>query len=86
MGFMGTWGLYKHSSNQNLPIFIFTWTHKMTFSYLNYNPSNCDWKFSSSGEEMFDEMNKNVCIFFQCAFIAFNFEEVPNDNEDEGIK
>jgi hypothetical protein len=58
----------------------------MTFSYLNHDSSNCDWKSSSSGEEMFDEMNQNVRMFFQCAFIVFNFEEVPNDNEDEGIK
>jgi len=35
----------------------------MTFSYLNHDSSNCDWKSSSSGEEMFDEMNQNVHIF-----------------------
>jgi hypothetical protein len=33
---------------------------------------------------LFDEMDKEVVMFFQCAFIVFNFKYIFNDNEDEG--
>jgi hypothetical protein len=40
---------------------------------------------SSSDEEMlFDEMDQEVVMFFQCVFNALNFEDLLNDHEDEG--
>jgi hypothetical protein len=32
---------------------------------------------------LFDEMDQEVVMFFQCAFIVFNFKYIFNDNEDE---
>jgi hypothetical protein len=33
---------------------------------------------------LFDKMDQGVVMFFQCAFIVFNFKYIFNDNEDEG--
>jgi hypothetical protein len=42
---------------------------------------------SSSDEEMlFDEMDQEVVMFFQCVFNALNSEDLLNDHEDEGIR
>jgi hypothetical protein len=42
---------------------------------------------SSSHEEMlFDEMDQEVVMFFQCVFNALNFEDLLNDHEDEGTR
>ncbi len=46
--------------------------------------SNSSHDSSSSDEEMlFDEMDQKVVMFFQCAFIVFDFKYIFNDNEDE---
>jgi hypothetical protein len=40
---------------------------------------------SLSDEEMlFDEMDQEVVMFFQCVFNAFNSEDLLNDHDDEG--
>jgi hypothetical protein len=42
---------------------------------------------SSSDEEMlFDEMDQEVVMFFQCACNVLNFEDLLNDHEDEGFR
>jgi hypothetical protein len=44
-----------------------------------------EWTFSSDEEMLFDEMDQEVIMFFQCAFNAFNFEDLLNDHEDRGL-
>jgi hypothetical protein len=44
-----------------------------------------EWTSSSDDEMLFDEMEQEVIMFFQCAFNAFNFEDLLNDHEDRGL-
>jgi len=42
---------------------------------------------SSSDEKMlFNEMDQEIIMFFQCAFDVLNSEDLLNDHEDEGTK
>ncbi len=59
----------------------------MSSSRLNYDSFSNEWTSSSSNEEMlFNEMDQEVVMFFQCAFDVLNFEDLLNDHEDEGTK
>lgn len=33
---------------------------------------------------LLDELNQKIVLFFQCAFNAFNLEDLTNSDEDEG--
>ncbi len=44
---------------------------------------NNDWSFKWY-IVWWDEQRTEVVMFFQCAFIVFNFKYIFNDNEDEG--
>jgi hypothetical protein len=46
--------------------------------------SNSCHDFSSSDEKMlFDEMDQDVVMFFQCVFYFFNSKGLLNDHKDE---
>jgi hypothetical protein len=45
-----------------------------------------EWTSSSDEEMLFDEMDQEITMFFQCAFNAFNFEDLLNYHEDKGLK
>jgi uncharacterized protein (DUF2235 family) len=48
--------------------------------------SNSCHDFSSSDEKiLFDEMDQNVVMFFQCVFNFFNSKGLLNDHTNEGI-
>jgi hypothetical protein len=59
----------------------------MSTSSSSHDPSSNEWTSSSSDEKMlFDEMDQEVVMFFQCAFNVPNSEDLLNDHEDEGTK
>jgi hypothetical protein len=56
----------------------------MPSSSWDHSFSNSDPSFANDHEKMlFDEMEQNVVMFFQCAFNDLNYED-NNDNENEG--
>jgi hypothetical protein len=56
----------------------------MPSSSWDHSFSNSDRSFANDHEKMlFDEMEQNVVMFFQCAFNDLNYED-NNDNENEG--
>jgi hypothetical protein len=71
---MGSWDYIKECSNQVLLLFNSIQTHKMSFSSSNHGSS-------SSIEEMFDEMDQEIVMFIQCAFILLNFDNLFNNKK-----
>jgi hypothetical protein len=58
----------------------------MSSSSSSHDSSSSEWTSSSSDEEiLFNEMDQEVVMFFQCAFNVLNSEDL-NDNEDEGTE
>jgi hypothetical protein len=58
----------------------------MSSSSSSHDSSSSEWTSFSSDEEMlFDEMDQEVVMFFQCVFNTLNPKDLLNDHEDEGI-
>ncbi len=59
----------------------------MSSSSSSHDSSSSEWTSSSNDEEiLFDEMDQEVVMFFQCAFNALNPKDLINDHEDEGTR